>query len=90
MQQMMIILAAMIPVEDLIDRLEESITEYKECKVLNKSEEEIETAKKGIVFSSMLLMTKERTGDSMDKAMDFSKDLDKLKNINDLLDPGKS
>ena len=90
MDQMIMVLSAMMPMEMVIDRLKEDITDYEEVKLLDKSEKDIEEARKKLVFSCMLVLTKERTGDSIDKAMDFSKELEQMKKANDLLNPEKS
>ena len=88
---MMALVANMIPMDAAIEQLEEAISEVKEAKVLNKSEEDQDETLKHLAMSCFLIHMKyqqrhvelDQVMDAIDKA-DKLTELDKRLNGKDL------
>jgi len=77
------VVASICPPEFLVDRLEDQIKEYKEAKLLNKSEAEIKKQFEALAPHCMMILTK-ISGSDPTTLLD---DMDKVERARNLIDP---
>ena len=80
----MLMISAMMPIEALIAKMKEAISEYDAAILLNKS---TDLELKMVRSICMLILTKERVGDSFDKVDELSREIDNLHNLTSVMKP---
>lgn len=83
---MFILFASMASKEELIKRMAEAISNYKEAKLLNKSADEVEKVYQQIIVTAHMFIVHHDTGGDFRGALDFIKKMDNMAKREKLFD----
>lgn len=82
MIELMMAMAAMMPVEKIVEEIKDHATNY----TLTGDEKELQH----LEAMCMMLLSKKQTGDSLEKAMEASENFEKMKREREIFFPEKS
>jgi esterase/lipase len=89
-KELFILFAAMATKNDLIERMENAISNYKEAKLLNKSNDEIQKTIENILVVAHMFIVNHDTNGDIQGAMEFIKKMNKFDKNMQLFDISKS
>lgn len=88
--QLLVMLASAMSKDQIIDRIEDEIAQYKEAVLLGKSEEELETQAHHLALACNLFLMNMVTDGSMEGAMKTINRMDQLKSRDNLFNVDKN
>jgi NTP pyrophosphatase (non-canonical NTP hydrolase) len=88
--QLAVMLAAITPREILVENVKESISEYEEAKLLNKSKEELEDLFRALATHAHLITINVMTKGSFEGVQEIMERMDELKKRDDFFNTSKS
>ena len=80
-------MASVVPQEHLVEMLQESIEQWKEAKLLGKSEEEIEHEFKRMGFHCHLILLNIISNNSVDGAIDTVEKMERVRRASKMFEP---
>ena len=82
-----VLMASVLPQENLVEMLENAIEEWKEAKLLGKSEEEIEDQFRRLGFNCHLILLNIISNNSVDGAVNTMEKMERLQRATKMFEP---